>query len=59
MAAPAPAPPPPTSLRVSGLYIYPVKSCRGVALNEAVVTPNGGGGVEGSGPGPDSYVLLA
>lgn len=30
-----------TALRVTGLYHYPVKSCRGIALNEARLTPYG------------------
>lgn len=30
-----------TALRVTGLYHYPVKSCRGIALNEAQLTPYG------------------
>lgn len=31
----------PAVIRVSGLFIYPVKSCRGIALDEAEVTATG------------------
>jgi uncharacterized protein len=28
-------------MRIGGLYIYPVKSCRGIAVDRALITPNG------------------
>ncbi|MCC2679693.1 MAG: hypothetical protein K0R29_2269 [Pseudobdellovibrio sp.] len=31
----------PTTARITGLYIYPVKSCRGIAVNELKLTSSG------------------
>lgn len=33
-------------LRVAGLHVYPVKSCKGIALERALLSPTGRRGVE-------------